>query len=225
MQSRLVASQRLTSIICQVRAYSKSNARLHFSKYEMGPPDPIVGLNEAFAKDTSENKVNVGVGAYRDDNGKPWVLPCVRQAEAIIMNQNHNHEYLGIDGQQEFVKHALSFVYGADSKPLQEKRVAGIQTLSGTGGLRVFGELLARKGGHSHIYVPNPTWGNHIPIFHDSGLEVRKYRYYDATKSALEFENMIKDMKAMPEGSCILLHACAHNVSGQTRKALCTNRL
>ena len=181
----------------------------------MGPPDAIVGLNEAYAKDTSPLKVNVGVGAYRDDKGGPWILPCVRQAEAKIMSQNnHNHEYLGIDGDLQFVQHALSFVYGSDSKPLQEKRVAGIQTLSGTGGLRVFGELLARKGGHSHIYVPNPTWGNHIPIFNDSGLEVRKYRYYDANKSELDFDNMIKDLKAMPEGSCILLHACAHNPTG-----------
>ena len=94
-----------------------------------------------------------------------------------------------------------------------ESRVQGVQTLSGTGGLRVFGELM-RRAGHTHIYLPNPTWGNHIPIFQNSGLEVRKYRYYDAKKSDLDFDGLVQDIKAMPEGSIILLHACAHNPTG-----------
>jgi len=105
-------------------------------------------------------------------------------------------------------------VYGEDSKAISENRVAGVQTLSGTGGLRVFGELLKSKGGHNHIYVPSPTWGNHIPIFKNSGLEVREYRYYDPSSSKLDFDNLIKDMKNMPEGSTVLLHACAHNPTG-----------
>ncbi len=180
----------------------------------MGPPDPIVGLNEAFAEDTSPSKINVGVGAYRSDDGLPYVLPCVKEAEQLITNNpNLNHEYLGMVGDTQFVNLALKFVYGEDSNALTENRVAGVQTLSGTGGLRVFGELLANKGGHKHIYVPNPTWGNHKAIFTNSGLEVRTYRYYDAANSSLEFENTIKDLKEIPEGSCVLLHACAHNVS------------
>jgi aspartate aminotransferase len=187
----------------------------HWSQYEMGPPDPIVGLNEAYAEDASPNKINVGVGAYRSDDGLPSVLPCVREAEKIITNDpTLNHEYLGIVGDMQFVNHALKFVYGDESTVLSENRVAAVQTLSGTGGLRVFGELLATKGGHKHIYVPDPTWGNHIPIFTNSGLEVRKYRYYDADNSSLQFENMVKDIKDMPEGSVILLHACAHNPTG-----------
>ena len=182
----------------------------------MGPPDPIVGLNEAFAVDDNPYKVNVGVGAYRTDDGLPYVLPCVREAEAINMNTpSLNHEYLGIAGDATFVNLAMEFVYGKDSKVLEDNgsRVAAVQTLSGTGGLRVFGELL-RKGGHTEIYVPNPTWGNHIPIFQNAGLKVKKYRYYDAGISGLEFENLIADFKAMPEGSVVLLHACAHNPTG-----------
>ena len=96
---------------------------------------------------------------------------------------------------------------------MKEKRVSGVQTLSGTGGLRVFGEVL-HQFGHKHIYVPNPTWGNHIPIFTNAGLEVRKYRYYDNATSSLDFDHLIEDMKQMPDGSCILLHACAHNPTG-----------
>lgn len=179
----------------------------------MGPPDPIVGLNEAFAKDSFPNKVNVGVGAYRDDNGRPSVLPVVRQAEKMIAEKGLDHEYLGIAGDPLFVKLALKFVYGENSTPLTENAVAGVQTLSGTGGLRVFGELLA-KFGYKHIYVPNPTWGNHIPIFTLSGLEVRKYRYYDTKTSSLDFDGLIADLKSAPDGSVVLLHACAHNPTG-----------
>lgn len=104
-------------------------------------------------------------------------------------------------------------MYGEDSVPLKENRVQGVQALSGTGGLRVFGELM-QKHGHKHIYVPNPTWGNHMGIFKNAGLEVRKYRYYDTEKSDLDFEGMISDIKDAPEGSIILLHACAHNPTG-----------
>jgi len=107
----------------------------------------------------------------------------------------------------------LTFVYGDNSEPLRENRVAAVQTVSGTGGLRVFGELL-RKGGHSCIYVPDPSWGNHIPIFRNSGLEVRKYRYYDNLKSIIDFDNLIKDIKEIPVSSAILFHACAHNPTG-----------
>merc|ERR1712238_444586 len=148
----------------------------------------------------------------RGDNGLPSVLKCVREAESIIIEQQLNHEYLGIIGDPEFVKLSLKFVYGEECVPLAENRVAGVQTLSGTGGLRVFGEFL-KKGDHKHIYVPNPTWGNHIPIFQHAGLEVRKYRYY-SEGSNLEFDNMVKDIAEMPEGSTILLHACAHNPTG-----------
>lgn len=108
---------------------------------------------------------------------------------------------------------ALKFGYGADSSALKEKRIQGVQALSGTGGLRVMGEAL-RRHGHKHIYVPNPTWGNHIPIFRNSGLEVRRYRYYDAANSDLDFDNLIYDLKDAPDGSCVLLHACAHNPTG-----------
>lgn len=96
---------------------------------------------------------------------------------------------------------------------LKENRVQGVQALSGTGGLRVFGELV-RKHGRKEIYLPDPTWGNHHAIFKNSGLEVKKYRYYDAQNSDLNFKGMMEDIKEMPEGSVVLLHACAHNPTG-----------
>jgi len=179
----------------------------------MAPVDPIVGLNEIYQKDEYPSKVIIGVGAYREEVGKPYVLPCVREAEKRMMDRELDMEYSGIAGEPKFVDLALKFVYGNESIPMLENRVQGIQALSGTGGLRVFGELM-RKHGHNHIYIPNPTWGNHIPIFANAGLEVRKYRYYDFEKSELNFSGLIEDVKSMPEGSIILLHACAHNPTG-----------
>lgn len=181
--------------------------------FPMAPPDPIIGLTEAYNNDDFPKKVNVGVGAYRSDDGKPFVLPCVRKAEAILNEKQMDHEYSGIAGDAEFVGNALSFVYGSDCKALQDGRIAGVQTLSGTGGLRIFGEVL-KQFGHTEIYVPNPTWGNHIPIFTNAGLVVNKYSYYNVTSSDLDIDNMINDIKQIPEGSCILLHVCAHNPTG-----------
>ena len=192
---------------------ARSMSSSPWADYPMAPLDPIIGLTESYNKDDYPNKVIVGVGAYRDEADKPYVLPCVRQAEKIMFDKNLDMEYSGIAGDANFVNHALKFAYGEDSVPLRENRVGGVQALSGTGGLRVMGELLHRFG-HKHIYVPNPTWGNHIPIFQNSGLEVRKYRYYDAGSSKIDFDGMVKDIQEMPEGSTVLLHACAHNPTG-----------
>jgi len=180
----------------------------------MGPPDPIIGLNDAFNKDNNPLKVNVGVGAYRDNSGLPYVLPCVRAAEKIVSSLNLDNEYAGIAGESEFVERAIEFAYGKGCTEVGEGRVRGVQTLSGTGGLRVWGEFLKKFGAHKHIYVPNPTWGNHIPIMENSGLEVKKYRYYDNKTSGLDFGGMIEDMVDAEDGSCFLLHACAHNPTG-----------
>lgn len=193
---------------------TRSMSSLHWKEYPMAPKDPIIGLTEMYKEDEFEHKVNVGVGAYRDDAGKPYVLPCVREAETILMNQpNLDHEYSGIAGDPKFVELSLKFAYGEDSKPLLENRIGGVQTLSGTGGLRVFGEMI-HKFGHKEIYLPNPSWGNHTPIFKNAGLEVKTYRYYDKENSSLDFDGMVQDIENMPEGSCVLLHACAHNPTG-----------
>jgi aspartate aminotransferase, mitochondrial len=108
---------------------------------------------------------------------------------------------------------SLKFGYGADSLALREDRIHGVQALSGTGGLRVMGELL-RRHGHTHIYIPDPSWGNHRAIFTNAGLEVRTYRYYHAPTRSLDFAGLLADFDQIPAGSCVLLHACAHNPTG-----------
>jgi len=196
----------------------RSQALRGFSTWNQvpaGPPDPILGVTEAFKADKDSRKINLGVGAYRDENGKPFVLPSVRQAEESIVAGKYDKEYLPITGFPEFTKHAALLAYGKDSAPLKEGRIAITQSISGTGALRIGGAFLERFYPHSKsIYLPTPTWGNHIPIFKDSGLEVKQYKYYDKKTVGLDFKGMIDDIKAAPNKSIILLHACAHNPTG-----------
>lgn len=154
-----------------------------------------------------------GVGAYRDDKGKPYVLPSVRIAEEKIIAAKLNKEYAGITGVPEFTKAAGLLAYGEDSSALD--RLAITQSISGTGALRIGAAFLERffPGGKT-VYIPNPSWANHKAVFNDAGLSVRQYRYYDKNTIGLDFDGMLVDIKAAPEGSVFLFHACAHNPTG-----------
>ncbi|GAA5866697.1 hypothetical protein JCM8547_002728 [Rhodosporidiobolus lusitaniae] len=208
-RTRVAASRTLRVSVNAQRSVSV------WSNVPAGPPDPILGITEAFKRDTDPKKINLGVGAYRDANGKPYVLPSVLAAEDKVIAARSDKEYLPITGLNEFTKAAATLAYGEDSKPLKEGRVAITQSLSGTGALRIAGAFLARHyPGTKEIYVPSPTWGNHIPIFKDSGLEVKYYSYYDKKTVGLDFEGLKKDLRAIPDGSVVLLHACAHNPTG-----------
>ncbi|XP_022082242.1 aspartate aminotransferase, mitochondrial-like isoform X2 [Acanthaster planci] len=186
-----------------------------WSHVEMGPPDPILGVTEAFKRDSNPNKMNLGVGAYRDDEGKPFVLPTVRKAEAKIAASNMDHEYLGITGLPEFTKASARLAFGEDSEVISSGRNVTVQGVSGTGSLRIGGNYLARFfPGIKSIYLPTPSWGNHTPIFRDSGLEVKSYRYYDKNTCGFDAAGAMEDISKIPEKSIIILHACAHNPTG-----------
>ena len=132
--------------------------------------------------------MNLAVGAYRDDSGVPFVLPSVSEAERRILERGEKREYAPIDGLADYTKLALQFAYG-DCAALKEGRIAGVQTLSGTGACRIAGEFYARflpKG--TAIYASDPTWGNHIPIMKLAGLEVKRYKYLDRATNTLDFE-------------------------------------
>ncbi|ORX40869.1 putative aspartate transaminase [Kockovaella imperatae] len=191
----------------------------HFTNFwasvPQGPPDPILGVSEAFAKDQSSNKINVGVGAYRDENGKPYVLESVSKAEDILHQKRSNKEYLPITGEADFVKLASELAYGKDCKALQDGRIAVSQSISGTGALRIAtGFLSMFYSGPRVVYLPNPTWGNHIPVVEQTGMRVARYRYFDKKTVGLDFDGMKEDIKAAEQGSIILLHACAQNPTG-----------
>jgi len=181
----------------------------------MGPKDPILGVSEAFKASKDPNKINVGVGAYRDDQGKPWVLPSVRAAEAKIQGQDH--EYAPIQGVDAFVAESMNLAYGPTSDAVTKKRLAAVQSLSGTGALRLSAGFISQNspgGVKPTIYVPNPTWGNHFPIYEHSGLKTKAYRYWDQKTLGIDLKGLVEDLKNAPDGQVVLLHSCAHNPTG-----------
>jgi len=181
---------------------------------QQGPPDAILGITEAFKADKHPEKINLGVGAYRDDKGKPYVLPSVRSAESKVVQSNLDKEYAGITGVPDFTKAAALLAYGPDSAAISEGRVAITQSISGTGALRIGGAFFQRFWPSKAIYIPTPSWANHKAVFSDCGLEVKQYRYYNKDTIGLDFDGMVEDIKNMPKGSVVLLHACAHNPTG-----------
>ncbi|KAG2591822.1 hypothetical protein PVAP13_5NG507000 [Panicum virgatum] len=186
-----------------------------FAGIAQAPEDPILGVTVAFNKDPSPVKVNLGVGAYRTEEGKPLVLNVVRCAEQMLINDPSRYkEYLPITGLAEFNKLSAKLIFGADSPAIQENRVVTVQCLSGTGSLRVGGEFLAKHYHEHTIYIPTPTWGNHPKIFTLAGLTARTYRYYDPATRGLDFNGLVEDLSSAPLGSIVLLHACAHNPTG-----------
>jgi len=186
-----------------------------FADVALGPPDAILGVTEAYKRDTNPKKVNLGVGAYRDDQGKPFVLPSVRKAEESIINAKLDKEYTTIAGIPEFTANAIKLALGDNSSVLKDKRNATVQTISGTGALRIGAEFLSKWfPGSKQIYQPTPTWGNHVPIFKFAGLEVKQYSYYDKKTCGFDEAGCLKDIGNIPKKSIILLHACAHNPTG-----------
>jgi len=159
--------------------------------------------------------VHLGVGAYRNDKGKPYVLPSVKEAERKVVNASLDKEYAGITGIPSFTKAAMLLAYGPNSAALNEDRIAITQSISGTGALRIGGAFLERFYPTAKtVYIPTPSWANHAAVFKDSGLKVEKYRYYNPETIGLDFEGMVADIKAMPKNSIVFLHACAHNPTG-----------
>ncbi|KAL7093593.1 hypothetical protein ACP275_11G048800 [Erythranthe tilingii] len=186
-----------------------------FANVVRAPEDPILGVTVAYNKDQSPIKLNLGVGAYRTEEGKPLVLNVVRKAEQLLVNDpSRVKEYLPITGLADFNKLSAKLILGANSPAIQENRVTTVQCLSGTGSLRVGGEFLARHYHEKTIYIPLPTWGNHPKIFTLAGLSVKTYRYYDPNTRGLDFSGLLEDLGNAPPGAIVLLHACAHNPTG-----------
>ncbi|KAK6203019.1 aspartate aminotransferase [Scheffersomyces amazonensis] len=180
------------------------------------PPDPLFGLKARYNADPRTEKVDLGIGAYRDNSGKPWILPAVKQAEAkLIGSADYNHEYLSISGFEPFLKQAAKVILGDNSKALSENRVVSQQSLSGTGALHVAGVFLKEfYNGQKTIYLSKPTWANHKQIFENLGLEVANYPYWNNDTKSLDLKGFLDTIKSAPTGSIFLLHACAHNPTG-----------
>jgi len=166
-----------------------------------------------FNEDKFPNKVNISVGAYRDENGKPYTLKCVKKSIEKYVKDNVNHEYIPMGGDETFINYAIRVAYGDDFKYLN--RVAACQSISGSGALEI-GQCFLKKfyPYEKVMYYTTPTWANHIAICKGTGLEIGEYRYYDPKTRDVDFEGMCEDLENLEEHSMVLFHACGHNPTG-----------
>jgi aromatic-amino-acid transaminase len=185
-----------------------------FSAVEMAPRDPILGLNEQYNADTNPAKVNLGVGVYFDDNGKLPLLQCVQAFEKTMMDKPTPRGYLPIDGIAAYDAAVKGLVFGADSEPVTSGRIATVQAVGGTGGLKVGADFLKRLNPDAKVMISDPSWENHRALFTNAGFVVESYRYYNEQTRGLDFTGMLEDLNAAPVGTIILLHACCHNPTG-----------
>jgi aromatic-amino-acid transaminase len=184
------------------------------SRIQMAPRDPILGLTETFNTDANPAKVNLGVGVYYDDNGKVPLLECVRRAEKMLIEQASPRGYLPIDGLPAYDRAVRELVFGTESPALRENRIVTVQTLGGTGGLKVGADFLRHFAPGAEAWISDPTWENHRGLFENAGFAVRTYRYYDPVTHDVDFEGMLSGLRSMPAGSVVVLHACCHNPTG-----------
>jgi aromatic-amino-acid transaminase len=181
---------------------------------EMAPKDPILGVTEAFNADTNPNKVNLGVGVYCDDEGKVPVLESVRRAEQKLAESPLPKNYLPIDGLQAYDRAVQGLVFGAGSDAVRAGRIVTVQTLGGTGGLKVGADLLRRINPGAQLWISDPSWENHRALFEYAGFTVSTYPYYHASTHGVDFEGMLGALQNLPPGSVTVLHACCHNPTG-----------
>ncbi len=188
-----------------------------FAAVEMAPRDPILGLNEQFNADTNPAKVNLGVGVYFDANGRLPVLRCVAAAEKQLLETPKAKGYLPIDGIAAYDKAVQGLVFGADTDVVKAGRVATIQALGGTGGLKVGADFLKKLRPGSDVatvLISDPSWENHRALFLQAGFDVQSYPYYDAATRGIRFDAMLSTLKAAAPGTVAVLHACCHNPTG-----------
>ena len=181
---------------------------------EMAPKDPILGVTETYNADTNPKKVNLGVGVYFDDNAKVPVLQAVRTAEQKLAATAMPRNYLPIDGLATYNKAVQAVVFGADNTLVTSGRIVTVQTLGGTGGLKVAADYWRRVNPKAEAWISDPSWENHRALLEFAGFKVNTYAYYDAQTHGLRFDAMLASLNTIPEGDIVVLHACCHNPTG-----------
>ncbi len=178
------------------------------------PPDSILGLTEEFKKDQNPQKVNLGVGVYKDEAGNTPVLHCVKAAEKVLLETQSSKSYLPISGDPAYSAAVQRLIFGADSEVISAGRAATVHAPGGTGALRVGADLLHKFTPDAKVWVSSPTWANHNGIFGAAGFEIARYSYYDGETQGLDFARMMNDLETVPAADVVVLHACCHNPSG-----------
>ncbi|UTV28759.1 amino acid aminotransferase [Photobacterium atrarenae] len=185
-----------------------------FEKITAAPADPILGLTEEFKNDTRSEKINLGVGIYKDESGNTPVLSTVKKAEAILLEKETTKSYLSIPGTAEYGLAVQQLLFGADSTIISSKRAKTAQAPGGTGALRLAAEFIKRQLGEAKVWISNPTWANHNGVFTAAGLETVQYSYYNADTKDMDFEAALADLANAAPGDIVLLHGCCHNPTG-----------
>lgn len=188
-------------------------ANNEFSHVEALPTDPILNLFVAYMKDDHPDKVNLGIGAYRDHAGVPYVFDVVREAEKKLVEEKLNKEYLPIDGHYAFTEAARKLVFGETSPLVTNGSVFSTQTIAGSGALAIGFDFL-RRTKPAPVYITDVTWANHIPMIEHAGFQVRKLRYYNAETKSIDYEGYVADLRAATPGSIVLVQGCCHNPLG-----------
>jgi aromatic-amino-acid transaminase len=190
-----------------------------FAAVDMAPRDPILGVTEAYNADPNLNKVNLGVGVYTDDEGKVPILDCVRRAEQRLVESAAPHNYLPIDGLKAYATAVQQVVFGRDNPLLASGRIVTVQTVGGTGGLKVGFDLLRRVDPSAGVWISDPSWENHGALLDYAGYRVNRYPYYDPDSHGVKLDAMLGALQKLPSGSIVLLHACCHNPTGVDLRA------
>jgi aspartate/tyrosine/aromatic aminotransferase len=185
-----------------------------FERLEMAPPDPILGLTEAFKKDPNPAKINLGVGVYKDEQGNTPVLQSVKRAEERLLAREQSKNYLAIDGAPEYAAAVQELLFGPGHELLGAGRLATVHTPGGTGALRVAADFVHRRFPQSRVWISDPTWANHPQVFRAAGLAVETYTYFDPATNGLAFDRMLVALEQIPAGDVVLLHGCCHNPTG-----------
>ena len=186
-----------------------------FETIQAAPPDAILGLTEAFKEDTRAEKINLGVGVYKDATGQTPVLACVKEAERRLIDIEKSKGYKPIDGDPAYGTCVQSLLFGAGSEIVTAKRAATSHCPGGTGALRVAGDFIkANLPGGVTLWLSDETWPNHPAVFTAAGVQMKRYPYFDAASNALKFEAMLEGLQEAKAGDVVLLHGCCHNPTG-----------
>ncbi len=178
------------------------------------PPDPILGIISAHAADPNPEKIDLGIGVYKDENGDTPILDSVRKAEQILDSTETSKTYLGPPGVKGFNSAMTELIFGSDSPVLRADRVRTIQTPGGTGALRVAADLVKEAMPDARVWASDPTWANHYALYPAAGLELLSYPYFDKESSSLRYEDMMSALNDRGPGDVVLFHACCHNPCG-----------
>lgn len=185
-----------------------------FDKIETAPPDPILGLEEAFKRDPNPTKINLGVGVYKDENGNTPIFRAVKRAEAVILQSETSKSYLGIAGAPEYAAAVQGLLFGAGHPISASRRAVTAHAPGGTGALRVAADFIKRVNPNARVWISQPTWPNHPGVMRAAGLAVETYPYFDVATNRLAFDELLGALGRVSEGDVVLLHGSCHNPTG-----------